>query len=72
MYAMGMRNELCISWIAYTSEHFDAIYNAHAERIGHRPAFVVMRGEGHARVLTTDDDRSHAQAVIDACEAAVA
>lgn len=55
---------LRLSWAAYTSEYFDRIYDAHAERIGHRPGFTILHGGDHARVLTTDADADAARAII--------
>ncbi len=55
---------LKLSWSAYTRPGLDAIYDAHAERIGQRPAFSVRHGGDHAVVITTAADLPHALKLI--------
>jgi hypothetical protein len=63
---------LKLNWTAYTSEHFDPIYDAHAKRLGHRPAMRIRHGGNHAKVITTADDAAAVQAIISEVESAVA
>jgi hypothetical protein len=64
-----MTRTLALSWAAYTSGHFDRIYDGHAARLGYRPSFTVTGGEGHANVATTEPDI--ASVIIADLEAAV-
>jgi hypothetical protein len=63
---------LKLNWTAYTSEHFDPIYDAHANRLGHRPAMSIRHGGGHVKVITTADDADAVRAIISEVESAVA
>jgi hypothetical protein len=61
---MSNQIALSISWAAYTSKNFDPIYEAHAERRGHRPVMRILHGGGTAKVLTTADDEAAVRAII--------
>jgi hypothetical protein len=59
-----MKVTLKLNWNAYTSKHMDPIYDAHAERLGHRPAMQILHGGDHAKVITTADDADAVRAII--------
>lgn len=74
IHTEGMENPMTsttlkLSWDAYTSKHFDRIYNQHADELGHYPSFTVLHGGDHARVITTEPDA--ARAIINDLEAAI-
>lgn len=63
---------LSLSARAYTSRCFDAVYAAHARRLGYRPVFSVLfdpRWPG-VQVFTTPADEPAARAIIDELEQA--
>jgi hypothetical protein len=61
---------LTINWAAYTSEHFDPIYEAHSERTGHRPTMSIRHGGEHAIVATTTADADAVRDIIKEVEEA--
>jgi len=67
-YAMSMGHtvRLCLTGKAYCSKDFDVIYDKHARRIGHSPAFTVGKdfGKDGMIVVTTPEDASHAVWII--------
>jgi hypothetical protein len=65
---MSNQIALSISWAAYTSKHFDTIYDAHAARVGHRPEMRILHGGGTAKVLTTAADEAAVRAIISEAE----
>ena len=64
--------QLFMTWNAYTSKSFDAIYERHAEQAGSRPAMRVLHGGERAKVFTTSTDETVVRAIIAEAEAEVA